>query len=93
MESVTIEDVCKKDFEVFCDLWGYDKAIDENGFYSCSLTDRLFTSFCAGWQASRKALVVELPVAFPVCDDKDSAEVYFADDTHKALDAAGVAYK
>ena len=45
------------------------------------------------WQASRKALVVELPVAFPVCDDKDSAEVYFADDIHKALDAAGVSYK
>lgn len=45
------------------------------------------------WQASRKALVVELPVAFPVCDDNDSAEVYFADDTRKAISAAGVAYK
>lgn len=93
MKSVTNEDVCKKDFEVFCDLWNYDKTIDENGFYSSSLTDRLFTSFCAGWRDSRKALVVELPVAFPVCDDKDSAEVAYVLDILEKLALAGVSYK
>lgn len=93
MESITIEDVCKKDFEVFCDLWNYDKTVDENGLYASVTTDRLFTSFCAGWQASRKALVVELPVAFPVCDDKDSAEVAYVLDILEKLSLAGVSYK
>lgn len=86
MKSITIEDVCKKDFEVFCDLWGYDKTIDENGFYSSSLTDRLFTSFCAGWRDSRKALVVELPQ--PNNDGEDSLMIR----VEIALDKAGVSY-
>lgn len=93
MESITIEDVCKKDFEVFCDLWNYDKTTDEFGFYANSLTQRCFDSFSAGWQASRKALVVELPVAFPVCDDKDSAEVAYVLDILEKLALAGVSYK
>lgn len=45
------------------------------------------------WQASRKALVVELPVAFPVCDDKDSAEVAYVLDILEKLALAGVSYK
>lgn len=45
------------------------------------------------WQASREALVVELPVAFPVCDDKDSAEVAYVLDILEKLALAGVAYK
>lgn len=89
MESVTIEDVCKKDFEVFCDLWNYDKTKDEFGFYANSLTQRCFDSFSAGWRESRKALVVELPDFFVSGID---AAVY-RDDVIEALDAAGVAYK
>lgn len=92
MESITIEDVCKKDFEVFCDLWNYDKTINENGFYSSSLTDRLFTSFCAGWRDSRKALVVELPTAWNA-SYTDKAIVMDASSVVEALEDAGVAYK
>ncbi len=87
MNTLTIEDVCKKDFELFCDLWNYDKTIDENGFYSCSLTDRLFTSFCAGWRDSRKALIVELPQ--PNNDGEDGLMCR----VEIALDKAGVSYK
>lgn len=59
MESVTIEDVCKKDFEGFCDLWNYDKATDDFGFYANSLTQRCFDSFSAGWQASKSNYAVK----------------------------------
>lgn len=83
-------DKMREEFEKWAvNVYGTARLGFAAGFYS---RDEVQWAWQA-WQASRKALVVELPVAFPVCDDKDSAEVYFADDIHKALDAAGVAYK
>lgn len=86
-------DKMREEFSVHCQLWRYSEDIDEDGFFINPVTQRAWNTWQSAWQASRKALVVELPVAFPVCDDKDSAQVYFADDTHKTLEAAGVAYK
>lgn len=83
-------DKMREEFEEWAKSQGlYVYYIERDDMYSHRPTD---TAWWA-WQASRKALVVELPVAFPVCDDKDSAEVYFSDDIRKALEAAGVAYK
>ena len=42
------------------------------------------------WQASRKALVVELPSFF---SDRYESEICFTEDIEQSLDAAGVAYK
>ena len=84
-------DKMREEFEV----WVSSKNLETSfGNYLDDEYDATWTQvYWEGWKESRKALVVELPVAFPVCDDKDSAEVYFADDTRKALDAAGVSHK
>ncbi len=89
--EVTIEAESKKSFEQHCKLWGYNTELDSDGFYVNLMTRRLFNAYEDAWQASRAALVVELPV------ERDgyaqAFSCYSVDDMTDALDAAGVAYK
>jgi hypothetical protein len=71
----------RKEFEAFAKPHTYSlKMID--GEYAAASTALLWQC----WQASRQALVVELP---RVTGDA----VYDAQEVHEALDKAGVAYK
>ena len=61
----------------------------ESGYENATINEQW-----QAWQASRKALVVELPHAAFFNDANDSpALCYRVAEIEKALDAAGVAYK
>lgn len=65
----------------------------EEWFFSSSINPNFEQACWECWQASRAALVVELPVSFPLNDDRDSAEVAYLLDVLEKLALAGVRYK
>jgi len=79
----------RKEFIKFANHWRYDLTLDENDFYECAVTQRVWDSWSAAWQASRAAIVVELPDWFVFGFD---AAVY-RDDVIEELNKAGVSYK
>lgn len=89
-ESIKIEEKCKPSFEKHCELWGYKTELGEDGFYTDSLTQRLFNAYYDAWQASRAAIVVKLPSFF---SDRYESEICFTDEVEKSLDATGVNYE
>lgn len=83
-------DKMREEFEAWAKLEG----LPTTYLASCGFYDAKATELCwQAWQASRKALVVELPTAFPLSDDKDSAEVAYVLDILEKLALAGVTYK
>lgn len=88
--EVIIEAESKKSFEQHCKIWGYSTELDDNGFYVNQMTQRLFNAYESAWQASRAALVVELPEIYET--DWGSKYVVVGE-VIDALDAAGVAYE
>lgn len=76
----------RKEFSKQCQLWRYSEEVDEDDFFINATTQRAWDVWVTAWQASRQALVVELP---RVTGDA----VYDAQEVHDALDKAGVPYK
>ncbi len=74
------------EFEAFAKPHTYSlKMID--GEYAAASTALLWQC----WQASRQAMVVELP---ELCDGENSCRCYYeSESVEKALEAAGVSYK
>ena len=83
-------DKMREEFEAWANAEGLPTLfLEKHCFYESHVTDVAWKS----WQASRKALVVELPVAFPVSDDRDSAEVAYVLDILEKLALAGISYR
>ena len=74
----------QKDFEKFANHWRYDLTLTEEGYYSNTLTQHAWNA----WEASRAALVVELP---DVCDLHPRKML--ESEVIKRLEKAGVKYK
>lgn len=91
LESEKVEEKCKPSFEKHCALWGYKTELDEDGFYVDSLTQRLFNAYYDAWQASRAAIVVELP--FQWVPPYEERGVMAAVCVLESLEQAGVSYK
>ena len=90
-------DKCREQFEEWAGKQRFnterlnDCNSNECKWYANAATDMLWDA----WQASRQALVVELPEVFDAAKD-DAAYyeyAYHKDDVEKALDSAGVEYK
>jgi len=81
----------RKDFEEFASLWRYDLLIDENNFYVSAFTQRVWDSWSSAWQASRAAIVVQLPqeLKFPNVTKK----LVYVTQIKQAIARAGVRYK
>lgn len=75
-------DKMREEFSKHCQLWRYSEEVDENDFFVNANTQRAWDVWVASWQASRQALVVELP-RMPYYD-------FDVDEIETALDAAGV---
>lgn len=81
-------DKMREEFEA----WG-ENQYEEHWPNLCGRTkENLFDCYKDAWQASRKALVVELPTTWNA-SFTEKAIVMDADSVVEALDAAGVAYK
>lgn len=84
-------DKMQEEFEVFCKKHNYRTDKSKLGGYVYHVTSSCWDA----WQASRQALVVELPTAFD--SSKEDASyyeyAYLQTEVEKSLDAAGVAYK
>lgn len=62
-------DKMREEFSKRCQLWRYSEEVDENDFFVNATTQRAWDIWVAAWQASRQALVVELPPQWDdVCD-------------------------
>jgi hypothetical protein len=85
-----MSDQMREEFIKFANHWRYDLTLDENDFYVSALTQRVWDSWSSAWQASRAAIVVELPLSF-TCDCGYS--VFDAEDIKESLTEAGVSYK
>ena len=78
-------DKMREEFEA----WG-ENQYEEHWPNLCGRTkENLFDCYRDAWQASRKALVVELPQAF----DDEFGEIFDSTMIKGALDAAGISYK
>lgn len=60
-----MSDQMREEFIKFANHWRYDLTLDENDFYECFVTQRVWDSWSSAWQASRAAIVVELPKYTP----------------------------
>ena len=78
-------DKMREDFSKHCQIWRYSEEVDENDFFVNATTQRAWDVWVTAWQASRQALVVELPF-------EDSCEMH-SGAVCAALDAAGVRYE
>lgn len=93
----------RKAFSEYAIRQYHNMALTPDGDFIDSYTQDAFLDFCAGWKASRAALVVELPIS--VCRTHvfelphtnevgmEHSEYYEIDDVKKSLEAAGVKYK
>lgn len=54
-------DRMREEFSKHCKQWRYREEVDENDFFVNAGTQRAWDAWVAAWQASRQALVVELP--------------------------------
>lgn len=88
-------DKTREEFSKHCQLWRYSEEVDENDFFVNATTQRAWDVWSAAWQASRQALVIELPKVFDAAKEDASyyEYAYLQPEVEKALDAAGVAYK
>ena len=72
-------DNMREEFSKHCQLWRYSEEVDENDFFVNATTQRAWDVWVTAWQASRAALVVQLPpqheVAYRGCD---SVELRYA---------------
>lgn len=85
-------DKMREEFSVHCQLWRYSEYIDEDGFFINPVTQRAWNAWQSAWQASRKALVVELPTTWDA-SYTDKAIVMDASSVVEALEDAGISYK
>jgi hypothetical protein len=85
-----MKDQMREEFIKFANHWRYDLTLDENDFYECAVTQRTWDIWSSAWQASRAAIVVELPDWFTV-HGSDSA--FYCDEVIEALEKAGVSNK
>lgn len=84
-------DKMREEFSKHCQLWRYSEEVDENDFFVNATTQRAWDVWVTAWQASRQALVVELP---ELCDGENPCKCYYESDAlDAALDAVGIAYK
>lgn len=88
-------DKMREEFSKHCQLWRYSEEVDENDFFVNATTQRAWDVWVTAWQASRAALVVELPAAFD--SSKEDASyyeyAYLQSEVEESLDAAGVSYE
>ena len=80
----------RAEFSKHCQLWRYSEEVDENDFFINATTQRALDVWVTAWQASRQALVVELP---SVIAGGFTVEFYTEREIKGALDKAGVSYK
>jgi len=80
----------RKEFIKFANHWRYDLTLDENDFYECAVTQRVWDSWSAAWQASRAAIVVELPGSY---EYPDGVKYLDEDAVMFSLEQSGVSYK
>jgi len=86
-----MNDQMREEFVKFANHWRYDLTIDENDFYECAVTQRVWDSWSSAWNASRTTIVVDLS------DLCEASYTYFGtcykSDVENCLDLAGVSYK
>ncbi len=56
-------DKMREEFSKHCQIWRYSEEVDENDFFVNATTQRAWDVWFTAWQASRQALVFELPRA------------------------------
>ncbi len=54
-------DKMRDEFSKHCQIWQYSEEVDENDFFVNATTQRAWDVWVTAWQASRAALVVQLP--------------------------------
>lgn len=54
-------DKMREEFSKHCQIWRYNEEVDENDFFVNATTQRAWDVWVTAWQASRQALVVQLP--------------------------------
>lgn len=81
----------REEFIKFANHWRYDLTLDENDFYGCPVTQRVWDSWSSAWQASRASIVVKLPqeMKFPSVTKK----LVYVTHIKQAISKAGVRYK
>jgi hypothetical protein len=84
-----MNDQMRDEFVKFANHWRYDLTLDENDFYECAVTQRVWDTWSSAWNASRENVVVEVPDWF-VCG---VCAVVYRDDVITELEKAGVSYK
>lgn len=93
-------DKMREEFSKHCQTWRYSEEIDENDFFVNATTQRAWDVWVTAWQASRQALVVELPatccrtLVFEIEGTNEVGmehdEYYEVDDILSALNDAGI---
>lgn len=92
-------DEMREKFSEHCQLWRYSEEVDENDFFVNATTQRAWDVWGTAWQASRQALVVQLPENGEPVFKNDFAEgVSSGADIYRsaveyALDKQGIKYK
>jgi len=72
-------DKMREEFSKHCKVWRYSEEVDENDFFVSATTQRAWDVWVTAWQASRQALVVELPPQHEVAYRAyDSVELRYA---------------
>jgi hypothetical protein len=55
-----MNDQMRDEFVKFANHWRYDLTLDENDFYECAVTQRVWDTWSSAWNASRKSIIVDL---------------------------------
>jgi hypothetical protein len=86
-----MNDQMKEEFIKFANHWRYDLTLDENDFYECVVTQRVWDSWSSAWNASRQSVVIVLPqdLKFPDVTKK----LVYVTAVKQAISKAGVSYK
>ena len=79
----------REEFSKHCQLWRYSEEVDDSDFFINATTQRAWDVWVTAWQASRQALVVELPKG----EGDECGHVVPLADVEDALDKAGVGYR
>ncbi len=89
--DLQMTDKMYEEFIKFANHWRYDLTTDENDFYTCSMTQRVWDSWCRSWQVSKESVVVTLPqgLKFPNIEKK----LVYVTQVKQAITKAGVSYK